>query len=259
MMATNGMDVATHLMLEEEQRGVQKIDRHQNEIETSDDFTLGPLVDKIAMDLAKGLAAAMKELSRHIGSETRRLGEAVELGLDSLQIGLQDLSRFTEEQRSTNGSVEDQLLKLTAASADLREGHARQEVELETLRTEARDFSTAVSHRFDVSLAALQESDARQVADLAALRGDTEAALQPVAERIDKLCRDLGIQQEDIAATKTTLYSRIDAVVERLDRQADAVRLLHTAYAQQDTELEQIVDRLAQLRAHPKPLLADGL
>jgi hypothetical protein len=69
------------------------------------------------------------------------------------------------------------------------------------------------------------------VADLAALRGETRASSQSVSERIDSLCADLGVQQEDVAAVKGTLCthgSRVDAPMERLDRQADAVRLLHT-------------------------------
>jgi chromosome segregation ATPase len=221
-------------------------------METADDFPLVALVDKIAFDIARGLVDAVKQLDHHIGGETRKLGEAVERGLDSLQIGLQELSRFAEDQRSTNGAVQEHLQQLD-------ESNTRQQSELETLRTEARDFSTAVSARFDGTLAALQESDARNAAEMAAFRGDTETSFQSAAERIDKLCSDLGIQQEDLAVTKTTLGSRVDAVVERLDRQAEAVRSLHSAYSQRETELEQIADGLARLRGYPRPTLTDGL
>jgi len=256
-MGTNGTDGAAHLMLEED--GIERIDRSRSQVETAGDFRLSALVDKIAFDIARGLVEAVKELDHHIGSETRRLGEAVEIGLDSLQLGLRELSRFAEEQRSTNEAVQNRVQQLEAAGADLRESHARQESGMETLRTEARDFSTAVSARFDATLAAVQESGTRLAAEMAALRADTETSFRSVAERIDKLCSDLGIQQEDLAVTKTTLSSRADAVVERLDRQAEAVRSLHTAWSQRDTELEQIADGLARLRGYPRPTLTDGL
>jgi DNA anti-recombination protein RmuC len=228
-MGTNGTDGAAHLMLEED--GIERIDRSRSQVETAGDFRLSALVDKIAFDIARGLVEAVKELDHHIGSETRRLGEAVESGLDSLQIGLRDLSRFTEEQRSRNEAVQEHLQQLDAA----------------------------VSARFDATLAAVQESDTRHAAEMAAMRADTETSFRSVAERIDQLCSDLGIQREDLAVTKTTLSSRADAVVERLDRHAEAVRSLHAAWSQRETELDQIADSLARLRAYPRPTLTDGL
>ena len=97
---------------------------------------------------------------------------------------------------------------------------------------------------------------------MAALQGDINVSLQPVWDRIDSLSRDLGARRGGIAATKTTLdaiSSRADAFVERLDRQADAVRSLHTSSSHRDAELDQIVDGLARLRANPTPPLASEL
>ena len=148
------------------------------------------------------------------------------------------------------------------AGAGLREADARQASELEALRTQTGAFSSSVSERIDVTVALLQESDARQAADLAALQNETRAHSQAVSERIDSLCKELGVHQEDIAAVKATLCtfcSRVDALVERLDRQAEAVRSMCTAYSQRETELEQLVDGLARLRAYPTPLPANGL
>jgi septal ring factor EnvC (AmiA/AmiB activator) len=119
-----------------------------------------------------------------------------------------------------------------------------------------------VCGRFDTTFAALQESEARHAADLAALREEAKASFQPVWDRLDNLSRDLGGQQEDIAATRATvgaLCARVDAFVERLDRQAGAVRALHAAGSQRDTELEQLVEGLARLRACPMPELAGEL
>ncbi|MGD1070512.1 MAG: hypothetical protein ABSB15_10265 [Bryobacteraceae bacterium] len=268
------------------------------EAETADDFALASLVDKIAYGLARGLVVAMRELELHIASETRKVGDTVERRLDKHHIDLQELSGFIGEQRSTNLAVQDQLQQLAAAGAGLREADAHRTAELESLRTEARElsasvsrcidistaslqeshnrhgveledlrketraFSSSVSERIDASVAALQETGARHAADLAALRDETRASAQSVSERVDSLCGDLGVQQEDIAAGKGTLCTlgaRVDALVERLDRQADAVRSLHTNYSQRETELEQLVSGLARLRAFPAPLPTNGL
>lgn len=328
-MGTNGTDIAAEPRLEEEKFSIQKMDHSlppgpldktparkraldnrlpgaeylrstggADPVETAEDFVLAPLVDKIAYGIARGLVAAVKELEQHIASETRKVGDAVERRLDTLQISLQELSQFVGEQRSTNVAVQDQLQQLTVAGAGLLETDARQVVELEAFRTEAREssasvsqridtatasleesdarqaselealrtrtgaFASSVSERIDVTVAALQESDARQAADLAALQNETRALSQAVSERIDGLCKELGVHQEDIAAVKATLCtfcSRVDALVERLDRQAEAVRSMCTAYSQRETELEQLVDGLARLRAYPTPLPANGL
>jgi hypothetical protein len=250
-MRTNGTKIAAEPEFEEEISGTQTMDHGQllpawdrtpstkrapakteteTEIRHDDDFALAPLVDKIAFGIARGLVVAMKELEHHIASETRKVGDAVERRLDTLQISMQELSGFVGEQRSTNVVVRDQL---------------------ESLRTEARQFS-----------ASLQESDVRQSSELEALRRETRASSISVSERIAGLCADLGVQQEDIAAVKTTLStlsSRVDALVERLDRQADAVRLMHTNYSQRETELEQLVNGIAKLKAFPTPLPERGL
>lgn len=233
-MGTNGTDGAIHLMLEEQRFGIERINASQDEVETGPDFTFEPVVNRIAFGIARELSSAVKQLEHHIGGEARKLAEAVERRLDSFQ--------------SANSAVHDQLQQLATADAGLWEATNRQAGELETLRTEARDFSNAVSGRFDATMAALQ--------------GDINVSLQPVWDRIDSLSRDLGARQEEIAATKTTLdaiSSRADAFVERLDRQADAVRSLHSSSSQRDTELEQIVDLLARLRANPTPPLASEL
>jgi septal ring factor EnvC (AmiA/AmiB activator) len=144
----------------------------------------------------------------------------------------------------------------------LKDADAQQTSRLEALHVETTALSTSLSERIDLATSAQQESAAKQAADLTALQTETRAFSQTVSERIDGVCKDLGIQQEDIAAIKETLgafSSRVDALVERLDRQADAVRSMCTAYSQRETELEQLVDGLARLRAYPTPLPANRL
>ena len=267
-------------------------------VEITEDFVLAPLVDKIAYGIARGLVTAVKELEQHIANETRKVADAVDRRLDTFQVSVQDLAKFVGEQRTTNAAVQGQLEQLAISGATLRDTDARHATELEAVRAQTLEFSAALSQKIDVSSTSLQEADARQTSDLEALRvearaasksvsermdvavaalqasdaqqgealtalkNETKALSQSLSDRIDTFCKELGVQQEDIAGVKATLgtlYPRVDALVERLDRQADAVRSMCTAYSQRETELEQLVDGLARLRAFPTPMPSNGL
>jgi chromosome segregation ATPase len=121
---------------------------------------------------------------------------------------------------------------------------------LDTLQASVQDLTGAVSEqrdhcrRLDSATASLAETDARQAVEIDALR------------------KDAGVQQEDIAAIKSSLgefSARVDSVIERLDKQAEALRSMYATYAQRETELEQLVDGLARLRAYPTPKSTNGL
>jgi chromosome segregation ATPase len=199
---------------------------HEDTNGAAHELALAPLVDKIAYGLAKGLVVAMKELENHIASETRKVSESVGRRLDTLQASFQDLSGVVSEQRAINHTVQEKCKELAQATTSLQESDTRQAAELAALRIETKEFSTATS------------------------------------ERIDFLCKDLGVQQEDIAAIKSTcggFASRVDVIAERLDKQAEALRSMYATYAQRETELEQLVDGLARLRAYPAPKSTNGL
>jgi uncharacterized protein involved in exopolysaccharide biosynthesis len=190
------------------------------------ELALAPLVDTVAYGLARVLVVAIRELENHIAVETRKVGDNVGRRLDTLQAGFQDLSDVVSEQRKMTLQVQDKCETLLATTLSLR------------------------------------EEDARQQADLAALRNETKELSASVSERIDGLCKELGVQQEDIAAVQSTLsgfYSRVDGLVERLDKQAAALRSMCATYTQRETELEQLVEGLARLRAYPAPSAANGL
>jgi chromosome segregation ATPase len=259
-MATNGTVIAAKPRFEEEYKSQTQARRYapesrvpepQEAREVTDDFVLAPLVDKIAFGIAKGLVVAVKELEQHIASETRKVSDTVERQMDALQVNLQELFRFVSEQRTANAAVEERLQQLAAADAGLLESNARQDAELTAIRTDV-----------SASVAAMKEGDARQAADLATFQNESKAFWKSISDRLDNLSSDVGVQQEDIGAVKTTLgsvNSRIDAIMERLDRQAEAVRLMHTNYSQRETELEQLVSGLARLRSFPTPLPTNGL
>ena len=149
----------------------------------------------------------------------------------------------------------------------------------EHIATETRKVGDTVDHRLDLFQAALDEVS-KFVGEQRGTNAAVQTQLQELAqglraaetreaadvgalsERINGLTKELGVHQEDIAAIKamvSTFSSRVDALAERLDRQADAVRSMCTAYSQRETELEQLVDGLARLRAFPAPIPANGL
>jgi chromosome segregation ATPase len=255
-MATNGVELAA-----DHSQAFGPLDKtvvRKRPVESDDaahvteDFALAPLVDKIAYGIARGLVVAVKELEQHIATETRKVGDAVDRRLDALQVSMQELTKFVADQQSINTAVQGQLDTL---STNLRETDARQTAAVETLRSETTAFSTSASERIDAAVAAQRESDQRREAEMAELS-------KSLLERIEALCKDLGVQQEDIAAIKVTLAAfatRTDALVQRLDRQAEAVRSMYASYSQRETELEQLVDGLARLRAFPAPMPSNGL
>src|SRR2546430_488865 len=86
-------------------------------------------------------------------------------------------------------------------------------------------------------------------------RGE-EYAPAPLAERINAVSKEVSVHQEDITAIKSTLTAfntTVEGLVQRLDRQADALRSLSASYAQRETELASLVEGLARLRAYPAP------
>jgi chromosome segregation ATPase len=174
-------------------------------------------------------------------NEARELSSTVHFRVDGLS---KDVTFHKEESGRRLETLQSGLRDLTGAVA------------------EQRSMTVSVQEKLAATSASVQESDARQAAELGALRQETKEFSAAVSERIDALCGELGVHQEDMAAVKSTLCafsSRVDTVVERLDRQADALRAMYSTYSQRETELEQLVDGLARLRAYPAPMAANRL
>src|SRR5204863_797254 len=104
----------------------------------------------------------------------------------------------------------------------------------------------------DAQTAALRDAEARQATEAAALRNEAKSFSASVAEQIGALHSEIAVQQDDIAALKTGLSgfsSRVDALLERLDKQAEAVHSMYLTYAQRESELEHLIEGLTRLRA----------
>lgn len=148
------------------------------------------------------------------------------------------------------------------------------------IASETRRVSETVGRRIDALQRALQESEARHQTEVAAIRNEAslatsslreadarqEAALasarQEASERINAVSKEVSVHQEDITAIKSTLSAfntTVEGLVQRLDRQADALRSLSASYAQRETELSTLVEGLARLRAYPAPAPTDRL
>ena len=165
---------------------------------------------------------------------------------------MQELTRLVAEQQSVNDTVQGQLETLAAG---LRETDARQTGAVEALRSETTALALSASVRIDAAVAAQRESDVRRDAEMAELANS-------LLERFEVLCKELGVQQEDVAAIKTALAAfskRTDVLVERLDRQAEAVRSMYASYSQRESVLKQLVNGLDRLRSFPTPMPANGL
>ena len=262
-MATNGTHTATEI-----KRPPDKAPARPRLAEDTDYFqafeadsaevsepALASMVDKLAQGIAQGMIAVVRELERHIATETRKVGDAVDRRLDTLQVSIQEVSRFADEQRAANVAVQNQFQQLSATGAS----HT---AELQRLDKEAGELSASVATRIEGGTALLREVDARHGSALETLRSETQSLAGANAGRIDEILRDMGVYEEDMVAIKEpigTLASRVDSLVERLDRQADAFRSMNAAHSQRESELEQVMDSLVRLRGFKAALPASGL
>jgi chromosome segregation ATPase len=253
----------------------------------SQDLILGPLVDHVAFGFARVLVAAMRELEAHIANENQKLGDNVGERLDSLQASVNDLAGAVSEQRSASRAIMDKCEALDATTISLQEADRRRQEEIAVLRADALASAGSTSARIDSAVAelqqsdarqsteiasvrglmdtqanALRESDARQQSDVLALRSETKAFSASVAEQIEALHGEIAVQQEDIAALKSGLSTfslRVDGLLERIDKQAEAVHTMYLTYAQRESELEHLIEGLTRLRSVPSPPPANRL
>ena len=98
---------------------------------------------------------------------------------------------LTTETRALGSSFQQQFERLADMVADQKSAEESRDVQVRDLRAEFQQFSSATT------------------------------------ERLDAVCSRVGVQQEELAALQTTVLGvspRVTALVERLDRQADAIR-----------------------------------
>ena len=217
------------------------------------------------------LQASFQDLT-DVVSEQRTASQAVQAKCEQLAAATESLQESDARQAADLAGLRNETKELTTSvttridelAKDLTAEKQQTGARLEMLGGNLQDVAAGLSEQKSITLGiqeklaeattSLRESDAHQAAELAALREEHKGFSFSVSERIEHVCKELGVQQEDLTAVKSALggfSSRIDTVVERLDRQAEALRSMYTTYSQRESELEQLVDGLARLRAYP--------
>jgi len=179
------------------------------------------------------------DLERRNGDEyaLAPLADRIARGIASgLVMAMKELeNHIANETRKVSDSVG---RRIDALQSSFKEAEVRHQTDIATIRNEAA-----------VTTSSLREADAKHEAALASAR-------QEASERINSVCKELSVHQEDISSIKSTLTafnSTVEGIVQRLDRQADALRSLSASYAQRETELASLVEGLARMRAYPAP------
>ena len=203
--------------------------------ETQEEQAVARLVSDVATGLTKVLVSAIQNLQQHIAGETQRLTSSFSQQLEKLQASvesllplkerIEQLTQTVHEQRSVGLAVQEKYEQLTATAAALEEANARHESELGVLRNETKKSSASTS------------------------------------QRLNALSARLGLQQEELSGLKSTVSEvspRVAALVERLDRQAEAIRSFNEYHAQREAALDQLANALANLKESSTPVMPEG-
>jgi len=195
------------------------------------------LVSELAVSLARVLAGVFRQLNERQTDENRALGAAVEQQGQRLSDAVEQIAGLAgrieylvetaSEQQSAGAEAQQSCGQLAAGLESLRESHGRREGAVETLQNQLRELSDSVT------------------------------------ERLDALLYRLGLQQEDLTEMKTAtseLSPRVNQVVERLDRQAEAIRSLWDAQSHREAALSGLMEVLTRWKtsgaaagAEPQP------
>lgn len=150
---------------------------------------------------------------------------------------------FQEQTAGGNGTLEDtvrqQRENLDAAIDELAELKKQVARLAETVATqEALGAST-------------EQQFVESAAGLAALRCEAQEQSALLSDLMNSLSTRLEAQQQVLSELEpgfASISPRVEAVVERLDRQAEAIRSISGAQAQRDTALDQLVEIFTRMR-----------
>lgn len=159
-----------------------------------------------------------------------RVAGNLAMGLARILVAaIRDLeSSSVQEREQLVATVQDQRQKLDAAVTALGEVRAKVEIELAQ------------------GIASLREADAHHDAVLEGLKNETQ-------DRIDALMGRLQLQQEELATLQpkfSEISPRVASVVQRLDRQADAIKAMCETGAHREVLLDELSGVLAKLKAN---------
>ena len=154
------------------------------------------------------------------------------------------------------GSVADILV--TDLARGLAEVLAKTVRDLEEhLAAETRALGRSIEQRLDAAAAAIERVAARHESEIDAVRAEVRELKSSLTERVDALCARVEVEHQGLGALQSAVDGvspRVNALVERLDRQAGAIRSMHEAETLREDALDQLGEVLAKLKAsNPRP------
>jgi chromosome segregation ATPase len=184
------------------------------------------VISALARTLAQALGSAIEQIERYdrqesgavqdsVRAQSERLNATVE-GLIDLTKKIEQLTDAISQQKATNCEVQRQIDRLSTAVASIQEGEARLEDQLKTVRVEMGHASTRIS------------------------------------DRVDALALRVELQDQGLSELKLTLSEgspRVVALVERMDRHANAIRAIRETQGQRAGSLHELADVLERLRS----------
>lgn len=190
----------------------------------------GPEKDTVLADLASSVShavvGAVTNLEKHRAAQTQDIQNAIRHHdeqlrgvlerLTAVQQKLDEFARFASEHKSWAVSAGEKHDHLATEVESLRQSDASREASLEELRRETLDLSVSVS------------------------------------DRQDQMIGRLELQQADLAELKAgvgEVSPKLNAAVERIERQARALRSIFEAEKRREAALEQLNEAATNLKA----------
>ncbi len=122
----------------------------------------------------------------------------------------------------------------------------------ERLAAETRALGRSIEGRLDATTAAIEHAAAKHDSEVGALRSEVHDLRSSVSEKVDALCARVNAHQEKLDALQSTVTDvspRVNTLVERLDRQANAIRSIYDVQTLRENALDQLGEALTNLKA----------
>ncbi|MBZ5591342.1 MAG: hypothetical protein LAP39_03835 [Acidobacteriia bacterium] len=197
-----------------------------------DEQAMANMATRLADGLSKILTGAFEELERHVVGESRKISNSLEQQLDRLQATVNSLqqlqakfeylSEAVSEVRSSSAAMGQKQEQLLASVTTLDQTSSRHNKEIGTLREEST-----------------------------ALRAEGKDYATVVAHQMDALSARLGLHQEELTGVKSTVAEvsrKVAGFIERMDRQADAIRAITDSQVRRAAALDEMLGVLTRLK-----------
>ncbi len=232
----------------------------------------------LAMGLARVLVAAIRDLEAESNQERAHFEAMVrdhQVKLDQALAAISEIKHrleselvpgfalLYESEGERQKTIERQNAAIDGWKSETAERQARQETlaqEHQAKLDQALAVIGEIRQRLDGELApgldALREADAERQKTLEDHKAALDALKTQALDQVERLAARLQAQEEELASLRpafTDMSPRLSAVVERLDRQAEAIRNICDAGAQREGLLDELADVVARLKSSRNP------